>query len=277
MKKTVSIKIGDNDAAQRFDTDIDLVVGDIVIVESPNGAEWGVAQTVPYQCKRQGEQNNQILRLADEDDMKRIEQLKKDSVRALEVAQERVDKLKLEMKLISAHFTLDGGKCFIMFGAEKRVDFRELVRDLAYALRARIELKQIGPRDEAKSTGALGPCGQVCCCTRFNEDGRNITIKMAKTQGLSLNPQKINGMCGRLLCCLDYENAHYAEVSEKMPRWGQEVNTPDGRGVAQDCHMLKETVNVKFVKGDASRVGCYKLCEVKCGGGCKRGEGDNNR
>ena len=269
-RTTVSIKIGDQNPPVRFDSEIPLNPGDQVIVESPNGAEWGTVAGTSCCKKNSGGQNNMVLRLATATDQTQIAKLKKEAETALSVAANRIEKYKLDMKLISAYYTLDGGKVFIQFSAEQRVDFRELVRDLAYSLRARIELKQIGPRDEAKLTGALGTCGNICCCNRFGEDGRNITIKMAKTQNLSLNPQKINGMCGRLLCCLSYENAHYAEVGERMPRWGQEVITPDGKGIAQDSHMLKETVNVKFQNKDTTKTGCYKLCDIKCPGGCRK-------
>jgi len=211
MKKTVNIRIAGLTTPAKFDTDINLKNGDMVIVESPNGAEWGFVTGEPIPHKPNQEENNQVLRIADENDIKTIDKLKRDADNAVRVATEKIEKFKLEMKPLNAYYTLDGGKVIIQFSADKRVDFRELVRDLAYALRARIELKQIGTRDEVKSTGALGPCGQICCCVRFGTCGRNITIKMAKNQGLSLNPQKINGMCGRLLCCLDYENEGYVD------------------------------------------------------------------
>ncbi|MCL2846478.1 MAG: stage 0 sporulation protein [Firmicutes bacterium] len=272
MRKTVNVKIAGIVAPARYDTDIPVKNGDIVIVESPNGAEWGEVCSEPIESKSRHGENNLIIRVADERDLNSIKELKAGAKRALRIANEKVEKHKLEMKPLSAYYTMDGGKIIIQFAAEKRVDFRELVRDLAFTLKARIELKQIGARDEVKVTGALGPCGEICCCVRFGTCGQNITIKMAKTQGLSLNPQKINGMCGRLLCCLAYENNHYAETSEKMPRYGSEVQTPDGRGIAQDHNVIKETVNVKFNNGGEFKVGCYKMCDVKCKGGCARGE-----
>ena len=273
MKRTVQIKIGDNNPPSKYDTEIDLAVNDLVIVESPNGAEWGVVASEPSLPKGKVGNNNIVLRLADDKDKQTIQRLKNDAINALKVTGEKVEKYKLDMKLLSAHYTLDGGKVIIAFSSAGRVDFRELVKDLAYTLRTRIELKQVGSRDEVKMCGAMGSCGQQCCCVRFKEDFDNITIKMAKTQGLSLNPQKINGMCGRLLCCLSYENAHYQEMSEKMPRYGSEVTTPDGKGIAQDNNMIKETVNVKFTQGDITRFGCYKLCDVKCK---HRQSGDNS-
>ena len=263
MKKVVQVKIGDNNPPQKYDTELEVNIGDHVIVESPNGAEWGVVSSSAKEQKKT-EGNYVIIRVANETDMKTITTLRDQATNAMKVSAERVEKYKLDMKLLSAHFTFDGGKVIIQFSSAGRVDFRELVRDLAYSLKARIELRQVGPRDEVKTTGALGPCGQECCCVRFKRDFDNITIKMAKNQNISLNPQKINGMCGRLLCCLGYENQHYSDMADKMPRWGQEVTTPDGRGVAQDSNMISEKVNVKFQQGDAIRFGCYKLCDINC-------------
>ncbi|MCL2755615.1 MAG: hypothetical protein FWE45_01015 [Firmicutes bacterium] len=268
MNKVVSIKIGDINPAQKFATDLELNVGDIVITESPNGAEWGVVATPVGDCGKTDKFAN-IIRVANSTDEKVIEKLKLDAKTALRVSQEKAETGKLDMKFLSAYYTLDGGKVILQFSSPGRIDFRELVRDLAFALKARIELRQIGARDEVKLAGAMGPCGQVCCCVRYKEDFENVTIKMAKNQNLSLNPQKINGMCGRLLCCLAYENAHYVEMGEKMPKYGQEVNTPDGKGIAQGNNMLTEKVNVKFQSGDTTKYGTYKLCDINCKG-CKK-------
>jgi len=268
MRKTVQIKIGGLQPSVRFDTDIELNIDDVVVVESPNGAEWGIVSVAPVVSKgRAG--NNLVLRAACDEDMARIEKLRREADTALKIAYTRIEKYKLDMKLLSAHYTMDGGKVIIQFASSNRVDFRELVRDLAYSLRTRIELRQVSQRDEVKIAGALGPCGQICCCVRFKEDFENITVKMAKNQGLSLNPQKINGMCGRLLCCLAYENQTYTELNEKMPRQGSEVKTPEGRGVVHSCNVIKETVDVKFQDKDATRYKCYKLCELN--GSCRSG------
>ncbi|MCL2570080.1 MAG: stage 0 sporulation protein [Firmicutes bacterium] len=271
MKNIVQIRVGDLNPATKFDTDLDLNINDLVIVESPNGAEWGVVASSPSVPKGKRDQHNVVLRVANADDQTTIERLRNMAQRAIKECNEKIEKHGLEMKVLSAYYTLDAGKVIISFSANNRVDFRELVRDLAFALKTRIELRQVGARDEVKTTGALGPCGQICCCIRFKDDFDNITIKMAKNQNLSLNPQKINGMCGRLLCCLAYENQHYTEVNERMPKYGSEVNTPDGKGIAQDGHALKETINVKMQKGDQTRVECYKLCDVNCKG-CRSGK-----
>ena len=265
--KTVQINIGGNPPAQKFDTSLALKTGDKVIVETENGAEWGVVVGEPTATKKSGS-NNMVLRIADSSDEKNIAELITQAEKAFITATEKIPKYKLDMKILSANYTLDGNKIIINFFSENRVDFRELVKDLAYSLRARIELRQVGSRDEAKFIGALGICGMECCCKRFLNNYDNVSIKMAKNQNLALNPQKINGACGRLLCCLGFENEHYTKMQEKMPRYGSEVQTPDGKGIAQDNHPLKETVNVKFVQGDISTFKCFKLCDVKCRGGC---------
>jgi len=262
MRKTVNIKIGNTNPPQKFDTVIDVKVGDRVIVETATGAEWGIVSSRAVAARQKP--NNQILRVADASDNKVIDKLVTSAAYALKVAGERIEKYKLNMKLLSASYAFDGNKVVIQFFAENRVDFRELVKDLAYTLRTRIELRQVGARDEAKIIEAMGPCGMQCCCSRFLNDYDNITIKMAKNQNISLNPQKINGMCGRLLCCLGYENSYYSQMQDKMPRYGSEVITPDGRGIAQDNNMIKETVNVKFQQGDTTSYKAYKLGDLKC-------------
>ena len=262
MRKTINVKVGDVNPPQKFDTTIPVKEGDRVIVETSSGSDWGVVSG--RQSDAKGNQNNLVLRLADAQDNKQIDKLVTSAKHAIKIARERIEKYKLDMKLLSASYQLDGGKVLIQFYAENRVDFRELVKDLAYTLRTRIELRQVGSRDEARIVGAMGHCGMPCCCGRFIQNFDNVTIKMAKTQNISLNPQKINGMCGRLLCCLGYENNYYAEVGDKMPRYGSEVDTPDGRGIAQDCHYLKETVNVKFNNGETNTHKSYPLCQLKC-------------
>ena len=158
------------------------------------------------------------------------------------------------MKLIDCEYTFDGSKIIFYFTAEGRVDFRDLVRDLAQAFHVRIELRQVGIRDEAKLLGGLAPCGRPCCCASFLQDFKKVSIKMAKTQGLSLNPGKISGLCGRLMCCLEYENEYYSDVYKKMPKIGSEVETPDGKGSVISNNMLKLITRVKIVHADKSEV-----------------------
>jgi len=263
MRKTVSVKIGNTNPSQKFDSNIEVNIGDRVIVETVDGAGWGVVENVHGESKGKNE-NNLVLRIADAQDNKIIDKLVTSANYALKVANEKIEKLKLNMKPLSASYAFDGSKVVIQFFAENRVDFRELVKDLAYALRARIELKQVGPRDEAKIMGCYGCCGQECCCKRYLNNFNNVNIKMAKNQNIALQQNKINGMCGRLLCCLAYEDDYYSVACEKMPRYGSEVSTPDGRGIAQGNNMLTETVDVKFQNGNETSYKKYPLCDLKC-------------
>lgn len=204
--KTYNVRVCDYNQTTKFDADIeDLQPGDYVIVEAETGAEWGVIATAGVIKKRNGKENAHILRKATGKDKSQIELLIKSAHYAVQKATELVAKLKLDMKIMSAHYTFDAAKVVIYFAAEQRVDFRELVRTLAGALRTRIELRQIGARDEVKAMGGMGPCGQECCCHRFCHNYPDVSIKMAKKQNIALNPDKINGVCGRLKCCLSYE------------------------------------------------------------------------
>jgi len=202
--KTIGIKIANQNPPTQFDTEIDLTAGQKVIVESPNGAEWGVVVGVPFACKKSGS-NNLVLRVANDDDKKAIIQTIKNAEYAEKITKQKITRHNLDMKIVSSRYTMDGKKLLIQFTSDGRVDFRELVKDLATTLRVRIELRQITAREHAKSVGALGPCGLPCCCTRFSCISENITVKMAKAQNIALNPGKMNGMCGRLMCCLNYE------------------------------------------------------------------------
>jgi cell fate regulator YaaT (PSP1 superfamily) len=173
---------------------------------------------------------------------------------ALEFAQEKIKEQNLDMKLIGAEFSFDGKKLIFYFSAEGRIDFRELVKVLASHFHLRIELRQVGIRDETKILGGIAPCGRTCCCAGAMSDFCKVSIKMAKNQGLHLNPSKISGLCGRLMCCLSYENDYYAEVYKKMPKIGGTVGTPEGQGVVISNDMLKLITKVKVTKPDGSEV-----------------------
>jgi cell fate regulator YaaT (PSP1 superfamily) len=175
-----------------------------------------------------------------------------------------VQKYELEMKISGIRVTLDKNKVVIYFTAENRVDFRELVKELASLFKTRIELRQVGSRDEARLMGGIGPCGQPCCCKRFLNDFGHVSIKMAKTQNLSLNPTKISGLCGRLMCCLDYENQHYAETAKIMPRINSLVSTPSGNGIVLYNDLLKQNVQVKIADDNNNyEVKTFKMSEIK--------------
>ena len=187
-----------------------------------------------------------VIRIASARDLETIKRNKERKPEAMRIAQELIEKHKLDMKLIDCDFAFDGAKVVFYYSAPSRVDFRELVKDLSSQFKMRIELRQIGIRDEIKMIGGIGACGRECCCSACLPDLKKVTIKMAKTQNLSLNPAKISGLCGRLMCCLAYENDYYADAGRHMPKIGTEVGTPDGRGMVVNVNMLKMEVRVKI-------------------------------
>ena len=195
-----------------------------------------------------------VVRIATNKDR---EQVKKNAERkpgAMKIAEEKIRKHNLDMKLIDCEFTFDGTKVIFYFAADGRVDFRELVKDLASVFHIRIELRQVGIRDETRILGGIAPCGRECCCAGALPEFKKVSIKMAKVQGLSLNPGKISGLCGRLMCCLSYENEYYSEIYKKMPKLGSEATTPEGKGTVVSENMLKQTVRVKIENKDGSLV-----------------------
>ncbi len=187
-----------------------------------------------------------ILSKATEKEMATFLQNKEDAKEALEVAKKKIQEHQLEMKLTQVEYTLDRSKLIFCFTADGRVDFRELVKDLASVFKTRIELRQVGVRDEAKILGGLGPCGRPICCSTFLGDFTPVSIKMAKDQGLSLNSTKISGLGGRLMCCLQYENDQYEEAKRQMPDYGQTVMTPEGQGRVVGLNLLNQVVRVKL-------------------------------
>ncbi|MBQ3493138.1 MAG: stage 0 sporulation family protein [Clostridia bacterium] len=227
-----------------------------VVVETAKGLEYG---TVAFGIKEVPDSEivhplKTILRKADEKDEKIIRDNEKKIPEAMEFANEKIREMKLDMKLIGCEYAFDGKKLVFYFTSDGRVDFRELVKVLAGRFHLRIELRQVGIRDETKILGGIAPCGRTCCCASCMSDFGKVSIKMAKTQGLHLNPGKISGLCGRLMCCLEYENDYYAEVYKKMPKVGGTVGTPEGQGVVVSNDMLKLISKVKIAKGDGSEV-----------------------
>ncbi len=192
----------------------------------------------------------EIVRIATEEDRKAYEENKQKENDAFRVCQEKIREHGLDMKLIDVEYTFDGSKVLFYFTSENRIDFRDLVKELASIFRTRIELRQIGVRDEAKTVGGLGICGRVLCCASAFGDFQPVSIKMAKEQGLSLNPTKISGTCGRLMCCLKYEQEAYEDAIRRVPGIGAWVETPEGRGVVAANDLLRETVQVRLDKGD---------------------------
>jgi len=225
-----------------------LQVGDGVIVETSRGVEYGTVVSGPKEVPDEevvGTLKN-VLRLADENDLRHLRKIKEKEKRAFNICQEKIAAHGLPMKLVDVEETFDGNKIIFYFTADGRIDFRELVKDLAAVFRTRIELRQIGVRDEAKMMGGLGCCGRELCCATWLSDFSSVSIRMAKDQNLSLNPTKISGICGRLMCCLKFENEAYEQAKEKFPEIGKRVKTPDGEGKVSGMNIFKETVNVEL-------------------------------
>ena len=195
-----------------------------------------------------------VIRIAKKKDKEQVKKNLERKPEALKIAEEKIRKHNLDMKLIDCEFTFDGSKIVFYFASEGRVDFRELVKDLAAVFHIRIELRQVGIRDEARLLGGIAPCGRECCCSGAMPEFKKVSIKMAKVQGLSLNPGKISGLCGRVMCCLAYENEYYSGVYKKMPKVGSEVSTPEGKGTVVSENMLKLIVKVKIESKDGSVV-----------------------
>lgn len=266
MPKVVGIKFKQSGKIYDFSpNELDLKVGDKVVVETVKGLEIGEVAKGIYEkevTEIVGDLVN-VVRVATKKDIQNHEENEKNKEDVINKTKELVEKYKLDMKVIDAEFTLDGSKVIISFVCEERIDFRELVKDLASKLKQRIELRQIGARDQAKIVGGIGSCGKECCCKQYLNDFDKVSIKMAKTQNLSLNPTKISGICGRLMCCLAYENEYYSEVNEKMPKINSSVKTPDGIGSVMYNNLLKQIVTVKFVSESDVKIETYKLDEIE--------------
>lgn len=234
--------------------DLELKTGDGVVVETARGIEWGEIVTGPREVPDEEviQPLKKVMRALNEQDRTTIRENEEREKEAMATCQEKIEKHSLPMKLVDCEFTFDRSKLIFYFTADGRVDFRALVKDLAGVFRTRIELRQIGVRDQAKMVGGLGPCGRGMCCATFLGDFHPVSIKMAKEQNLSLNPSKISGICGRLMCCLQYEQSAYEEGLRMMPRINSEVNTPQGKGTVVACHVVKEQVSVKIMQKDGT-------------------------
>lgn len=269
MAIIVGIKFRNGNKVYYFDPQgIAFDEGDGAIVETARGQEFG---TVSITNKEVDEKDivsplKPVIRKATTDDFKKVEKNLADKDHALKVIREKVAEMGIQMKLVDAEYTFDRSKLIFYFTAEGRVDFRELVKILASIFKVRIELRQIYERDDTKMRGALAACGRPCCCTTHLPDFEKVSIKMAKIQGLSLNPQKISGVCGRLMCCLKYENAYYSEVFKEMPKVGSKVKTPDGDGTVEQNDLIKQTSRVRVLlsNGDYD-LRTYKLEDMKIG------------
>ena len=268
MQKIVGIRRSGDKNLYYFTATEEYKNGDKVVVDFEEFQTVGtVARTDLKLDQSKMSELSKITRRATEADLKKYADLQKKAKTQLVAIKSKSLELGLMMKFVGAEYSMDNSKIVIVFSSEERVDFRQFLKDLASMLKTRIELKQIGQRDEIKVCGGVGPCGQPCCCARFLNDFEHVTVKMAKIQGLSLSPTKINGICGRLMCCLGYETETYEEALKKMPKVGSEVSTPNGKGVVVYNDLLRERVSVKRqADGDTFVVEDFPLDEVEFAG-----------
>lgn len=230
---------------------LELDTNELVVVETARGTEVGRVVIGRRQVIESeiAEPLKPVIRRADAEDLRKMASFKCREQDALRKCRDKIAQHKLPMKLVGAEYNFDGSRLTFFFTADGRVDFRELVKDLAATFRTRIELRQIGVRDEAKFLGGLGRCGRGLCCSVFLGEFEPVSIKMAKDQDLPLNPMKISGLCGRLLCCLSYENEYYCACKQRLPRLGEQVETSKGPGMVAAVNVLKETVTVELQSG----------------------------
>ena len=238
-------------SADYYWNNVELSVGDLCVVDEPGGMSFGKVAVARRPAALGGccktRPAGKVVRRATPDDMDKAELMTRKEKAAMSHCREKIIELDVPMSLSRVHYTMDGKKAIFFFTADGRVDFRELVKELANYTRVKVEMRQIGVRDEAKMMGGCGPCGQELCCATFLSDFAPVSIRMAKDQNLSLNPTKISGVCGRLMCCLAYEHAHYRELMKMAPKMGKGCNTSDGReGKVFQLNLLQERVTLIF-------------------------------
>lgn len=281
MQKVVGVRFRRAGKIYYFDPgNLELSPPQDVIVETSRGLEFG---EIVQEVKEVNEEEivpplRLVRRIATETDYRQLAENREKEKEAMRICQEKIEKHNLEMKLVDVEYTFDHNKIIFYFTAEGRVDFRDLVRDLASVFRTRIELRQIGVRDEAKIVGGLGPCGRSLCCATFLGDFGSVSIRMAKEQNLSLNPTKISGICGRLMCCLRYEADHYECTRRCCPAPGEQVSTPYGDGKVISLNVLKKTLMVGLAENGAHQEipinEVEKIEEVREGTGEREKEGE---
>ena len=267
MKEIIGVRFRPNGKIYYFDPqNFEVEAGSFVIVETARGVEYGKVVL----GRREVEEGKitaslkPIIRIATEDDTRRYEDNKKKSKRAFGICLEKIAKHKLDMKLIEAEYTFDNNKVLFYFTADRRIDFRELVKDLASVFKTRIELRQIGVRDETKMVGGIGICGRELCCNKHLSEFVPVSIKMAKEQNLSLNPTKISGVCGRLMCCLKYEQDTYEYLNSRMPSIGEKVKTPEGIiGEVKSVSVLRQLVRVVIDNGEEKELREYTVDDLR--------------
>lgn len=266
MVKIIGVKFKQKGKVYYFDPDnLNIKLHDFVIVETSRSLEYGevVIPVSDIEEKNLVSPLKKVIRIATEADARQAEQNRKKEENAFNICNEKIIKHGLDMKLIEVEYTFDGSKILFYFTSGGRVDFRELVKDLASVFRTRIELRQIGVRDEAKLLGGLGICGRNLCCASHLSDFQPVSIKMAKEQSLSLNPTKISGTCGRLMCCLKYEQDCYEELNKITPKPGAIVSTPDGQGTVWSTSVLAGKLKVKLDKDDDNVLRDFTVDDIK--------------
>jgi cell fate regulator YaaT (PSP1 superfamily) len=274
-KHNVGVRFNEAGRIYYFESSaMELEVGDEVIVETATGLE--MAEVAITNATELVEKLNKplkpVVRKVTSEDRDKAEKLRLQEKEAMVECQRLVGKMKLPMKLISVRYNIDGKRLTVSFSAEGRIDFREMVRDLNRRLKVRIEMHQVGPRDEAKLLGGYGRCGRHLCCASFLSDMNPVSIKMAKEQGLPLSPMKISGLCGRLLCCLGYEFEQYRTLRQKMPKEGKPITTPMGEGIVKSINPVEETVTVELEGGNCTVI---TLHELNGGKETRAGEGED--
>ena len=267
MVKVVGVRFRSAGKIYYFDpAECDMKVGTHVIVETARGVEYGTVMIAPREVAddKVVQPLKSVIRVATKEDEKQERRNKEKEKDAFKICLEKIAKHKLEMKLVEAEYTFDNNKLLFYFTADGRIDFRELVKDLASVFRTRIELRQIGDRDETKILGGIGICGRELCCKSYLSEFAPVSIKMAKEQNLSLNPTKISGVCGRLMCCLKNEEETYEYLNSRLPNIGDTVTTIDGvRGEVQSVNVLRQLVKVIVEVNDEKELREYKVKELK--------------
>jgi len=270
LTEIISVRFSERGKAYFFDpAGIDVQKGEMVVVETAKGLEYGECVRGNHQVEDEAvvQPLRPVIRIATETDNRSAAAGKEKEKEAFDYCRDKIAELGLEMKLVSVEYGFEGNKILFFFTSDGRVDFRELVKDLAGRFRARIELRQIGVRDEAKMLGGLGVCGKQFCCSQFLHEFHPVSIKMAKTQGLSLNPTKISGTCGRLMCCLKYEEVAYEDLVKKAPKIGAFVETPYGKGSVININLLRGLAKVRLEDGNDTTLKAFTFEELDILGG----------
>jgi len=236
----------------------DFAINTPVLVETENGLEVGVVMS-QEQMRNTREPIRRIARVCKADDFRQIKRNLEEAKKVMQLIADKIEILKLHMNLSMVEYTFERMKVFIYYTAEERVDFRELIKELGTILRTRVQMVQIGVRDEVKILGSLGHCGQLCCCQRFLKDFTSVTSEMVKEQNLTINPAKISGVCGRLMCCLSYEHQYYVNASKKLPAMNSRISTPDGKGKVTGVNVFNSEITVTLEDGRTNKYNAKDL------------------